>query len=76
MDVPQPTRVYTPYGKMAHLLPLGDRATAGYPVALCRRSPALFDSWLGTGSQGEYEKAAALPLCKRCKTAAGVSYAA
>jgi len=65
------TRVYTPYGRMAHLLPLGALVSFGSPVALCRRSPALFDSWRGTGSQAEYDKAAALPLCQRCKKAAG-----
>lgn len=24
--------------------------------------------WYGTGSQGEYERAASLPLCKRCRS--------
>ena len=29
--------------------------------------------WLGTGSQAEYERAAALPLCKRCDRSLGVT---
>jgi hypothetical protein len=60
-------RVYAPNGKMTHLLPPGDRPSVGYPVALCRRPPPLFTSWLGTGSQAEYDHAAALPACPRCE---------
>jgi hypothetical protein len=60
------TRVYAPHGKMAHLLPPGDRPSVGYPFTLCRRQPRLFGAWLGTGSQGEYDRAAELPLCSRC----------
>lgn len=65
------TRVYLLYGKMAHLLPLGESPNVGYPVALCRRQPALFATWLGTGSQTEYERAAELPLCSRCEARRG-----
>ena len=28
--------------------------------------PGAPDEWRGTGSQAEYDLAAALPLCKRC----------
>lgn len=63
-------RVYMPTGKMAHLLPPGDSPTFGYAFSLCRMQPRLFTSWLGTGSQSEYEKAASLPLCGRCSGAA------
>lgn len=36
--------------------------------ARCGISPAWFDyrGWLGAGTQAEYERAAALPRCKRC----------
>lgn len=61
------TRVYSAHGKTAHLLPLGDSPNSGYPFTLCRRQPRLFTSWLGTGSQGEYERAAQLPLCSWCE---------
>lgn len=61
------TRVYTPHGKMAHLLPPDDSPSHGYAFTLCRRQPHLFTSWLGTGSQREYERAAELPLCARCE---------
>ena len=67
----QCARVYAPRGKMAHLLPPGDQPTAGRPPALCLLYPRLGTAWLGTGSQKEYEKAAALPLCGRCEAAAG-----
>lgn len=59
-------RVYATHGKVAHLLRPGGNP-GGYPAALCGRSPSWFRGWLGTGSQGEHERAAALPLCARCK---------
>jgi hypothetical protein len=53
---PEYTRVYLRRARVAHLR-----------EALC---PALdragYDSWLGTGSQPEYEHAVRLPLCSRC----------
>ncbi len=56
------TRLYQRGGRQAHL-------TADSKIA-CRgplREDAWVDeSWLGTGSQEEYEHAAALPLCRRC----------
>lgn len=60
------TRVYTVWGKMAHLLPPDAGTNAGYAFTLCHRQPRLFSSWLGTGSQYEYEYAAQLPLCRKC----------
>lgn len=60
------TRVYALHGKMAHLLAPGESPNLGYAFTLCRRQPRLFTSWLGTGSQGEYDRAAELPLCSRC----------
>lgn len=56
-DIP---RGYTYHGAVAHLLPHGRR------TALCGRSPVWHSDWYGTGSQAEYEKAAALPLCAYC----------
>ena len=52
------TRVYLPGRKVAHLVD-------SWPVnavSLCR----VWAEFWGTGSQEEYEKAASLPLCKRC----------
>ena len=61
------TRVYARTGKRAHLLPPFESPNLGYPLSLCSRQPGLGDSWRGTGSQLEYEVAAALPLCARCE---------
>ena len=63
-------RVYTPRGRMAHLLRPGDQPSAGRAPALCLRYPRPGASWLGTGSQDEYDKAAALPLCGKCDAVA------
>ena len=59
-------RVYAPTGKRAHLLAPFDSPNAGYPVALCGLQPGLFGAWLGTGTQAEHERAAALALCAGC----------
>lgn len=64
-DAPSPTRVYTFTGKVAHLLPVG-RGANSHTRALCGFSPAWHYEWHGTGSQVEYEKAAALPTCVYC----------
>lgn len=63
------TRAYAPRGKMAHLLP-GTPQSGKYASTLCLRYPRPGASWLGTGSQDEYDKAAALPLCGKCDAAA------
>lgn len=63
----QCTRVYSPTGTRAHLLRPGDSPNMGYPFALCNFQPSLFSVWLGTGSQGEHERAASLPLCRYCE---------
>ena len=58
------TRVYTSAAaRVAHLRPDwrgGDRV-------LCPAESRLLVGWLGTGSQEEYDRAAALPTCKRCE---------
>lgn len=64
------TRVYLAFSEMAHLLEPGVQATAGRPPSLCRRAPQRYSAWLGTGSQAEYERAAELPLCRKCGQAA------
>jgi hypothetical protein len=64
------TRVYAPRGRIAHLLRPGGQPAAGRPLALCLLYPRLHTSWLGTGSQEEYDKAASLPLCGKCAAAA------
>lgn len=69
------TRVYARRGRMAHLLRPGSSPNTGYPMTLCQRQTPLGQSWHGTGSQYEHDRAALLPLCQRCeaatKTAAG-----
>lgn len=58
-------RVYMRAGHAAHLLPWS--ADPNYSVpAICGRLP-FWTAWMGTGSQNEYEKAAALPLCLDCR---------
>lgn len=64
------TRVYRPTGRTTHhLLPPGDTASSGVET-LCGIRNSLGRTWLGTGGQEEYEKAASLPVCKRCEAAA------
>lgn len=64
------TRVYMAHAATAHLIS-PDESVSDVPRALCKIRPYLGRSWFGTGSQAEYDKAAALPLCPRCETAAG-----
>jgi hypothetical protein len=54
---PAYTRIYRFRGREAHLR-----------EATCRTALRFrdYDGWLGTGSQAEYEHAAALPLCAAC----------
>jgi transposase len=54
-------RMYT--ARTAHLV---RRTHYGSRVSACGRFPWP-NEWLGTGSQDEYERAAALPLCKLCE---------
>lgn len=59
-------RVYTPAGRMAHLLRPLDSPNSTVP-SLCGRWPGAGDFWLGTGSQREREEAAKRPLCTQCE---------
>lgn len=52
---------YLRQGKVRHALSYGTAR-----MAQCGRGPGLWDDWLGTGSQAEYERAAELPTCTRC----------
>lgn len=55
------TRVYKRGGRYAHL-----RRPDGSQVIACSCADGTEDCWLGTGSQAEYEHAAALPLHPGC----------
>jgi hypothetical protein len=62
----QCTRVYTRTGKTAHLMSPVQSIRNG--SVLCSRvTPEWFTEWHGTGSQNEIDRAASLPLCKRCE---------
>lgn len=58
-------RRYTPSGRVAHLIHDVDWQTQ-VPHALCGWW-AWKDYWLGTGGQGEYERADELPVCRNCE---------
>jgi len=61
-------RRYTRYGRVAHLLdPLEYSERTGTAAVLCGLWEWYVHSWLGTGSQAEYERAASLPVCKNCQ---------
>lgn len=62
-------RRYLLHGVVAHVIDM-DRVR-GYlseGLALCGMGPQWFEphGWRGTGTQDEYERAASLPLCRRC----------
>lgn len=56
------TLVYTPSGKVSHLIL--SELVESQPLCL-RYSPSLTE-WRGTGSQQEYETAASRPMCRDC----------
>lgn len=60
---------YISRGKAKHALALRSSAATGHAsIAECGSSPAWFDpwSWMGTGSQDEYDRIEELPECARC----------
>ena len=63
------TRVYMLHGAIAHLVP-PDASLSGMPRAECGARPYQMRRWLGTGNRAEQVKAASLPLCGKCETAA------
>jgi hypothetical protein len=60
------TRLYTRHGLVAHLSPPGGALGVMHGV-LCSVLPKWPDDWLGTGSQKEYELAADMDTCQRCR---------
>jgi len=69
-DLKDYERRYTPGGKVAHLIwgPDWSRQEATYPHAACGWSGQT-TYWRGTGNQDEYDRAAELPVCRRCLAA-------
>jgi hypothetical protein len=64
-------RYTSPQSKTKHAVRTkigSDEIASDYASAPCGRSPVWFSpvGWMGTGSQEEYERNDALPLCKRC----------
>lgn len=55
------TFVYLRNSKIKHVIP-----NDGSFTALCRIIPDLWNTWLGTGSQREIDKAKTLRICKNC----------
>lgn len=51
--------VYLRCGGVTHVRPYTE--TAPYPVTLCGREISWGESWLGTGSQAEYDRARRMP---------------
>jgi len=60
-------RRYTHGGRVAHLLDVHSYTFSA--TALCGQDTGMLSisGWLGTGSQREYERAEALPLCRACE---------
>ncbi len=61
------TRLYTRHGSVAHLAP--PWSAGPWPDTLCPVQPLWCDYWRGTGSQAEYDHAAELETCSRCRKA-------
>ena len=65
------TLVYLRTGSVSHQLSPWASPNSYLPAA-CGASPQWPDLWRGTGDQRETDRAASLPLCKRCKRQTGV----
>ena len=60
-------RYTSPTAQSVHLLPPFEFATPDRtPTALCGKWMWTASDWFGSGSQSEYDRAAALPVCKTC----------
>lgn len=60
-------RVYLSNGaKVVHLIPAWASPSSMEP-ALCGQNPAHWNGWMGTGTQDEHEKAAAMAICLNCE---------
>lgn len=64
------TRVYLRGGQVAHLMDESRSPNADLDDALCGVTPGLGAAWLGTGTQGEHERADSMRLCLRCEVQA------
>lgn len=60
--------LYLPGGKVAHAFAVEDQTKW---IAECGTSSDYY--WYGTGTQDEYDKAAALPRCQKCLPKVGAS---
>lgn len=58
--------VYYAKGRMAHLMTMGEVNSQLGLGPVCKRVP-WWHVPLGTGTQDEYERARALPLCPACR---------
>ena len=58
--------VYFAKGRMAHLMTMGEVNSRYGLGPLCKRVP-WWHTPLGTGTQLEWERARALPLCSKCR---------
>lgn len=63
------TFVYGKTAKFTHILG-PDKSANEASSAPCGAGVMNSFTWFGTGSQDEYDKAASLPMCKRCLVAA------
>lgn len=63
MPTDQYERMYLRRGRRAHLI---SPSFYGQRVAVCGRYPWP-EEFRGTGTQDEYDRAAALPLCSLCE---------
>jgi hypothetical protein len=59
------TRVFTPFGTVAHLLS-NQRSASGAYAVVCGLHGVPGFGWWGTGTQDEIDKAARLRLCRNC----------
>lgn len=58
-------QVYTLTGRRTHYLTGRSSPSDTASASLCGVSPWPM-AWFGTGSQDEFEKAAAMPFCSKC----------
>ena len=55
-------RVYTLWGRVAHLMLLGSEG-----AVLCQTYTQPRSWWFGIGDQNEIDRAARMPLCRKCE---------
>ncbi len=58
---------YLPRGRVRHAVGFCSTRVTGHDrFAMCGLEPWVDTTWLGTGSQAEYDRVAAMPECRRC----------